>query len=202
MKKVILPTITVAVLILTLASLATADVPQMINYQGQLTDDQGDPVTAAVTMVFTIYDDSTAGVALWTEAHPSVTVTGGLFSVLLGSLVPIDDAVFNQPDRWLGITVGSDPELDPRTRFVSISYSHRVSTVDGATGGIISGDVDIQSHLSVSGKATIGPGHTNSGSYAFIAGNGNSANTAASYAAISGGRNNSCSGGELSLIHI
>lgn len=163
------------VMCLLAALSAHAEVPQMINYQGRLTDGAGEPLDTTVSMEFAIYDDSTGGVLKWAEAHPSVVVEGGIFSVILGASVPIDDSVFNQPDRWLGITVGTDPELMSRTRLVSVGYSHRVSTVDGATGGIISGDVSIQSDLVVSGKATIGPGHTNSGTYAFVAGENNEA---------------------------
>ncbi len=159
--------------VLALAPLATADVPQMINYQGYLTDSTGALLDTTVSMEFAIYDDSTGGVLKWAETRPSVTVEGGTFSIILGTMVPIDDSVFNQSDRWLGITIGANPELTPRTRLVSVGYSHRVSTVDGSTGGIISGDVSIQSDFVVSGKATIGPGHTNTGPYAFVAGENN-----------------------------
>jgi hypothetical protein len=143
---------------LALATVVIAAVPQTISYQGRLTSSSGDPLDTTVSITFTIYDDSTLGNSKWTETHPSVTVTDGLFNVILGAgipAVPIHDSVFNQPDRYLGIQVGSDPELAPRTRLVSVGYSHRVSTVDGSTGGIISGDIDIQSDLTVSGKATI-----------------------------------------------
>ena len=35
--------------------------------------------------------------------------------------------------------------MTPRTPFASVAYAHRVSTVDGSTGGAITGDVDITS---------------------------------------------------------
>ena len=191
-------TVLTVVMILAAASVAFADVPTMINYQGRLTDGAGAPLDTTVSMEFAIYDDSTGGVLEWAEAHPSVTVEGGTFSIVLGEAVPIDDGVFNQPDRWLGITVGSDPELSPRTQLVSVGYAHRVSTVDGSTGGIISGDVSIQSDLDVdgdlrvTGKATIGTGHTNTGDHAFVAGESNSA--VAAYVTIGGGIANSGDG--------
>lgn len=155
MKQAIQLMIAVAAVMLTMLPLVTADVPQMINYQGRLTDSAGEPLDTTVSMEFAIYDDSTAGVVKWAEAHPSVTVEGGTFSVILGTMVPIEDSVFNQPDRWLGITVGMDPELMPRTRLVSVGYAQRVSTVDGSTGGMISGDVDIQSDLDVAGTVRV-----------------------------------------------
>jgi hypothetical protein len=157
MKRMVLLAVTVIVAVLGLASLATADVPQMINYQGRLTDDSGDPLDTTVSVVFTIYDDSAEGTAKWSETHPSVTVVNGLFNVILGAGSPpvaIHDTVFNGPDRYLGITVGSDPELSPRTHLVSAGYSHRVSTVDGASGGIISGDVTIRGNVQIRSEAT------------------------------------------------
>jgi hypothetical protein len=155
MKSMVLLTLTLTVTVL--ASLAAADVPQMINYQGRLTDDSGDPLDTTVSVVFAIYDDSTEGTAQWSETHLSVTVINGLFNVILGAgtpPVPIEDTVFNQSDRWLGITVGGDPELDERTRLVSVGYSHRVSTVDGASGGIISGDVTIRGNVQIRSETT------------------------------------------------
>lgn len=149
MRNQKLLTTTLVFCLLAVASLATADVPQMINYQGRLTDGAGTALDTTVSMEFAIYDDSTGGVLKWSEVHPSVTVTEGNFSIILGSVTAIDDSVFNQPDRWLGITIGIDPELSSRTRLVSSGYSHRVSTVDGASGGTISNDVEISGNLGV-----------------------------------------------------
>jgi hypothetical protein len=122
-------------------------------------------------------------------------------------MVAIDDAVFVGPDRWLGITPGTGLEIQPRTKLVSVPYGFRVSTVDGASGGIISGDVSIQNDVAVLGKATIGPGHTNSGTSAFVAGENGVATgshttvaggldnvAAGAYSAAGGGRANSVQG--------
>jgi len=187
----LITTVLVAILLVT-AQVSFAAVPQMINYQGRLTDPGGAALDTTVSMDFAIYDDSTGSVLKWAETHPSVMVVGGTFSIILGTTVPIDDSVFNQPDRWLGVAVGGDPEIEPRTRLVSVGYSHRVSTVDGAAGGIISGDVSIQNDLFVSGQATIGPGHTNSGSYSFVAGDNNTASM--DWSTVGGGALNTASG--------
>ena len=49
-------------------------------FQGELRDAGGLPVEdGSYAMVFTIYDDPTAGAVLWTESQ-AVTVTGGLFT--------------------------------------------------------------------------------------------------------------------------
>ena len=145
MKKVCLLSLILAavLLVLGLAVQAGAAVPQMINYQGRLTDNAGAPLDTTVSMAFTIYDDPTGGSSKWAETQSSVTVTAGLFNVILGGVNPILDTVFNDTARYLGITIGSDSEISPRTRLVAIAYAHRVGTVDGSAGGTIDGSTYI-----------------------------------------------------------
>ncbi len=176
MKRLILLTVCLSVVLFGLVSLAVADVPHQMYYQGLLSDSEGAPLDSTLSMTFTIYDDETAGVTWWTETQPEVIVSNGLFSVVLGSQSGIPDTVFKDTTRWLGVTVGSDPEIAPRTKLTSIPYAFRVATVDGAKGGLISGDVAIQSDLDVdgdlraTGKATIGTGHDNAGEHCSIPG--------------------------------
>src|SRR3989304_4769938 len=140
-----------------LAATAWADVPRLINFQGRLSKDTlGTPVKdSTYSILFTIYDDPSAGTNLWSETQP-VATKGGIFNVNLGSATALPDTIFDDTSRYLGITVGTDPEMTPRQRIVSMAYGYRVRTVDGATGGVISGDVDIQSYLSVFGNIGIG----------------------------------------------
>ena len=105
--------------------------PGMINYQGKLTDDTGVPVTATVSIVFSIYDVATGGTPLWTESQSSVVVQDGIYNVLLGSTIPIPDAVFDGGDRWLGVKVGVDSEMSPRQRIASVGYAINSDMVDG-----------------------------------------------------------------------
>ena len=156
MKRIVLMQVVTA---LILAAAITAAVPQMINYQGRLTDPSGVPLDTTVSITFTIYDDSAAGSVIWTETQSSVTTTDGLFSVLLGSVNPISDTVFSDTVRYLGIKVGSDLELSPRRRIASVAYAHRssqISTVDGAAGGVINGDLTINGGLTIGGDDTSG----------------------------------------------
>ena len=173
--------ISVLLTLLFLTSAIFAEVPQLVNYQGRLTDNpSGDPVNSTVSMTFTIYDASTEGNIIWSEPHTDVMVSEGLFNVLLGSTVELVDTVFNDTTRYLGITVAGNAEIIPRKRLVTIPYAYRVATVDGASGGTISG------------KLAIGPECTNTGEYAFVAG---WHNTADGYiATIGGGESNTASG--------
>ena len=109
--------------------MSSTAIPKMISYQGVLTDVEGNPLDTTVSMTFTIYDASSGGTALWTETHGFVTVTAGVFSVLLGSITPIPTSVFDQPDRWLGLVVGGDPEMD-RERILSVPYAYTCGSGD------------------------------------------------------------------------
>lgn len=177
MKKLLV--LTIAVLFICAASVM-ADVPHMINYQGYLTDTGGEALDTTVAMTFTMYDAATLGTQLWTETQPACSVREGLFNVLLGSVSAIPNSVFEDTVVWLGITVGGDSEMDPHTQVASVAYAYRVETVDGATGGI------------VSGKLNIGSGNTNAGDYAFVVGENNSA--MGNYASVIGGFNNDATG--------
>lgn len=137
-------TIILILTILTAAGLASS--PGMINYQGFLRDPSGDPVSGTFTLTFKIYDDALGGDALWQEVHVDVPVSNGQLSVILGEGDPpvaINDSVFEDSDRWLGITIGDDQEVTPRTRLVSVPYSQRVNTIEGAEAGIIKGILEI-----------------------------------------------------------
>lgn len=122
------------VCVLLLAVLApcaamSADVPQFINYQGRLSDTIGEPLDTAVHMLFLIYQDSTGGTALWADTQLNVPVTNGLFSVQLG---PVPHDLFSEPQRWLGIIVGTDPELSPRTALGASAYAYHTLRADTA----------------------------------------------------------------------
>jgi len=134
---------------------ALAVVPGLINYQGTLTDEYGTALDTTVAMAFSIYDDSTGGNLIWTETQPVVAVENGLFNVLLGRVNTIDDSVFGDPDRWLGVQAGGDPEMSPRERFASVPYAMKTAGSGGGDDGdwTISGS-DLYS--SVSGNVGIG----------------------------------------------
>ena len=139
-------TLLAVVLPILLVSPVFAEVPERMNFQGRLTDTLGSPLSGSFDLTFRIYDDSVAGSLLYDETHTAVSVADGLFSVLIGgkSLVaPFGDYLFDGPDRFLSVQVGADPELTARARLVTSPYAFRVSTVDGASGGVVDGDLQV-----------------------------------------------------------
>lgn len=113
-----------------------AEVPRLINYQGKLTTPSGALVDATISMQFSIYADSTTSFALWSETQDSVKVEKGIFNVLLGSINPIPDSVFDGDIRYLGIKVGTDPEMSPRKAIVSVGYALKSKMADTASYSI------------------------------------------------------------------
>jgi len=119
----------VAILLATMLPLVVfADVPQRINYQGYLTDSGGNPVNGSVDIVFSIYDVAAGGTAIWTETQ-TVVVNKGLFNVQLGSVTPLPS--FSGSPRYLGIKVGTDPEMTPRQMLASAPYALNAESVGG-----------------------------------------------------------------------
>lgn len=116
-----------------LTSASYSQVPQMINYQGKVTTATGGLVNGNYNMTFSIYDDTIAGNLFWTETQLNVHVENGIFSVYLGSVNPIPDTVFTGDVRYLGVKVGSDPEIIPRKAMVSVPYAFRAETGGGWT---------------------------------------------------------------------
>ena len=107
----------------------------VLNYQGRLLD----PVTGdskpdgSYQMLLGLYSAASGGVALWSETN-SVTVDGGLFSVLLGDTTPLNQGDFDGQDLWLGVTVGADPEATPRQRVAWVAYALHAADADSVGG--------------------------------------------------------------------
>ncbi len=97
-------------------------IPKQFDYQGVLRTTAGGIVPDGnYPMTFRIYNDPTGGTALWTETQ-TVAVANGIFSVHLGSSTPIAGVPFNRI-HFLGITLGAEPELLPRTMLTPAPYS-------------------------------------------------------------------------------
>jgi len=107
-----------------------------VNYQGRLANPDGTPVADyTYGMSFALYDAATGGNPVWTEDHPAVPVSDGLFSVDLGSRTPggIPTTTWNG-DRYLEITVSGET-LSPREMIRGVPIAGVALTVpDGAIG--------------------------------------------------------------------
>jgi uncharacterized protein (TIGR02145 family) len=135
-KKDFITAILIVLIILTNNSL-NAQVPLLINYQARLVNPATSmPVTdGAYTITFSIYDAAAGGELLWTETQ-SVQLVNGIYSILLGSLNPLNSDLFTGPERYLGVTVGTDPEMVPRKQLVSVPYALHALTAENISGPV------------------------------------------------------------------
>lgn len=93
-----------AVLVLGMASLANAG-PQILTYQGSVSDSGGTPVAdGAYDVRFSLYDDAVAGTQRWTETQ-SVEVQGGLYSAILGESTAFGNTFNWYYDLWLEVAI-------------------------------------------------------------------------------------------------
>ncbi|UCE19688.1 MAG: hypothetical protein JSV84_04910 [Gemmatimonadota bacterium] len=162
--KLVLTMSMLTVLVRTISGNAQIAQPGLIYYKGSLVDSQGKLVQDTLSMKFSIYNVSSGGTAMWSEALPAVIVWGGVYNVLLGSREPIPAAIFwdSVPasvvrlggDRWLGVEVMGDSicggkvngdsgwgdrvsgnsELIPRKRITTVAYAYHADVLDGRQG--------------------------------------------------------------------
>lgn len=114
-----------AAMSLGLAAVCSAATPylhikQKMNYQGLLANSGGTPYAGTRNLVFRIYDQVSGGSALWTETQNSVSVTSGIFNVVLGSVNPIN--IPFRKEYWLEIQVESET-LTPRHLLSNAPYA-------------------------------------------------------------------------------
>jgi hypothetical protein len=112
-----------SVIVLVFAgNIVLADPPQTIYYQGVLTDALGNPITGDTSLSFYIYSEATGGVAIWGETQSVTLDSDGLFSVALGSVLPLHPLLFDGVNRWLSVRIAGE-EILPRTKFMSVPYA-------------------------------------------------------------------------------
>ncbi|NCC51043.1 MAG: hypothetical protein EOM20_07490 [Spartobacteria bacterium] len=144
MKNYIFCLFALVILFLPFAVLGD-DVPAALNYQGELTDNLGGPLTSGYYHIeFRIWEHPTeSGDAnlIWGRMFPLHVMDGGIFNILLS-----DDGgevsdptpqtndlreAFGDEDRYLGLTITRTPagdvsspvEISPRQRLVSAPYA-------------------------------------------------------------------------------
>jgi hypothetical protein len=103
--------------------------PGAIPIQGRLTNASGNPLSGTYSIMFRLYETDLGGTAVCTDTR-SVSVVNGLFSDYM-------DGCYNDitgQKLWLGVKVGSDPEMTPRQVVMPVPYA--ISLVPGA---VISG---------------------------------------------------------------
>ena len=110
-------------------SSAFAAAPQSLHFEGFLKSTSGGAATDGdYDLTFSLYDSPSANSATWSE-KAKVTVKGGQFSHVLGSVNALSPSVFagSSAAGAIGIQVGSDPEL-ARQPLHAVAYALNAAT--------------------------------------------------------------------------
>ncbi|MEK7621794.1 MAG: tail fiber domain-containing protein [Patescibacteria group bacterium] len=112
------------------ASTVQAAINQQINYQGKLTNASDVAVADGdYSIAFALYTAASGGLNPWSETQ-TVTVTNGLFSVMLGSVSSLAAVNFNQT-LYLGVNVAADGEMTPRKVIGAVPAAFEADKLDG-----------------------------------------------------------------------
>jgi len=146
------PRLLTGALLLVVLQSVEAEIPQVISYQGHVTDSGGTPVAdGTYTMRFRIYDAATGGTLDWDSGNRSITVSDGVFNVLLGeSPQPTLDLPFDE-DYWLLVTFDGAAQT-PRQRLGSVGCAYMASGL--VPGTLIEGSVSSATYSAIKGVNT------------------------------------------------
>jgi hypothetical protein len=99
----------------------------------------GNPITTATNVQFKLYNVSTGGTPLYTAGPCSITPDqDGIFSTLIGQSCgsEIPNSIFTEnPNVYLGVTVGADSEMTPRQPIANVGYAINAETLQGFPPG-------------------------------------------------------------------
>lgn len=105
-------------------------IPEYMNVQGYLTDQNGIPINnPSLPVIFLLWDAESGGNS-WSLFDGTMSVDSGLFS----QNVPVLASYFTPgAPRWLELTVGSPGEVLPRVEVTSVGFAFRSVLSDTAT---------------------------------------------------------------------
>ena len=153
------------VLVLLAASQARALPPDQLNYQGRMVNLTGSaavPDSLTNSATFRIYNAPSGGTLMWAETQANVATKGGLFNVVLGSVVPMSAVPFDAP-YWLEVVwdkLGVPEVMSPRQPLTASPYAFRakfLSAPSSLTGSTAATSLSVFNNLlGTGGNALLG----------------------------------------------
>ncbi|MDQ7779030.1 MAG: hypothetical protein RDV41_04900, partial [Planctomycetota bacterium] len=123
--------------------------PNLINFQGRLTDNAGVPVNSTVRDIrLQFFNVATGGAAIDTFIAIDPSITNGMYSLEVtppASVFADNTAVYVEVaiGNGAGGLDGSFEILSPRTRLVAAAYARNADALDGRNSGNASGNIPI-----------------------------------------------------------
>ena len=125
----------VLIILVLFTVMSFAGITRLINYQGIILGGDEKPLPEGnYKLTFKLYEEDSK--LIWTEVHNQVFISGGLVHVILGDITPLE-LPFDKP-YFLGIQIGTDPELQPRMLLTSSAYAFRADDADRLQGFLVS----------------------------------------------------------------
>lgn len=147
---------------------AAQTVPYLINFQGRLANASGTVLSGSYDMQFKLYTAVTGGTYVWGETRTTansnaVTVTNGLFSVLIGqgtavagSSASLQAAVTANMTLYMEVTVGAEV-LSPRSQFGASAFSINSDMLDGQDSSAFAPASGSTNYAPISGSTNYAP---------------------------------------------
>lgn len=109
----------IAACIICLTSTVIAQ-PRQFSYQAEIRSSSGTLIADGEYQVTVrIYESAFGGTALYSEAH-NVSTERGIINIHIGSAVALPSSLPLERELYLGLTIGTDAELQPRTKILSV----------------------------------------------------------------------------------
>lgn len=116
-------------------SIATAQMPRTISYQGVLADAGGSLLPDGnYSLRLALYESVSGGAPIWSETQ-TATVVRGVFNALIGSGAALPNSLSFDRAYYLGVTVDGGAELVPRTPLTAVPYALYAERAAGLTPG-------------------------------------------------------------------
>lgn len=129
-----------------------SSIPGQVNFQGVLLDNTNQVVSGSINFNFSLFDNATGGTQLWSESQPGVTVSAGIYTVVLGSVVPLTTETLSNGAVYLEVSVGGEILL-PRKRLLAVPYALKAEDAEniaGIPGGFIE---QLYQHIDYDGQS-------------------------------------------------
>jgi hypothetical protein len=115
---------------------SASTVPQLVNYNGTLTDTNGKPLTGIQGVTFLLYNSEHGGAPLWMETQNITPGRNGQYTAILGATasrgLPADLFATGEA-RWLAVQVVGQPE-QPRVLLVAVPYALKAGDAETIGG--------------------------------------------------------------------
>jgi hypothetical protein len=105
---------------------AIAEVPSLINYQGKLSDESGNPVNGTKTFSLKIYDAKTGGKEIYQESIGNVALKNGIYSFGFGE----DGKSVSTANETIGFTDGEKQVFNYTVKNTPILGETKISASD------------------------------------------------------------------------